>query len=251
MLPADPSMPFVMAFWALVVVMVTGFIAASWVAWSAGGGEPARARRNALITAAVVLAWVTLTGSLAASEVLLFGPMPPPMMVLVNVMFVGLFITAFSPFGARLALNLPLWFLVGFQSFRVFVELLLHQGYVEGLMPVEMSYYGWNFDVVTGVTAIAVGAGLYARRVPLWLTLLWNVMGLALLLTIVVISILATPVFEVLQTNPPNVWVSHLPFVWLPTVHVALALLGHLLVFRRLRHEWKSLPVEVPEAQPA
>lgn len=39
MLPADPSMPFVMAFWALVVVMVTGFIAASWVAWSAGGGS--------------------------------------------------------------------------------------------------------------------------------------------------------------------------------------------------------------------
>jgi hypothetical protein len=34
--------------------------------------------------------------------------------------------------------------------------------------------------------------------------------------------------------GPPNVWVGDFPFVWLPTVMVAAALLGHLLVFRRL-----------------
>ena len=32
-------------------------------------------------------------------------------------------------------------------------------------------------------------------------------------------------------------WVAHFPFVWLPSVLVAAALAGHVLVFRRLRME--------------
>ena len=42
----------------------------------------------------------------------------------------------------RLALDLPVAALVGYQGFRVLVELLLHRAYTEGLMPVQMSYSG-------------------------------------------------------------------------------------------------------------
>jgi hypothetical protein len=34
--------------------------------------------------------------------------------------------------------------------------------------------------------------------------------------------------------GPPSVFVASVPFVWLPTVMVMAALLGHLLLFRRL-----------------
>ncbi len=61
-------------------------------------------------------------------------------------------------------------------------------------------------------------------------------MGLALLVNIVAIADLATPVpFRVFTEGPPNLLPGTFPYVWLPTVLVQLALVGHLLLFRRLR----------------
>ena len=48
---------------------------------------------------------------------------------------------------------------------------------------------------------------------------------------------LAAPTpFRVFKTPPPNTWVTIAPYVWLPTVLVALAILGHIVVYRALRH---------------
>jgi hypothetical protein len=48
----------------------------------------------------------------------------------------------------------------------------------------------------------------------------------------------------------PNVWVTQAPFVWLPAVMVLAALLGHILLFRRLRRDMD--PASRPAAaQPA
>jgi hypothetical protein len=39
------------------------------------------------------------------------------------------------------------------------------------------------------------------------------------------------------MNEPANVWVTRPPFVWLPAVLVLAALLGHLVLFRRLANE--------------
>jgi hypothetical protein len=36
------------------------------------------------------------------------------------------------------------------------------------------------------------------------------------------------------MNEPSNIWVTQAPWVWLPAVMVLAALLGHVLVFRRL-----------------
>ncbi|MEZ4437387.1 MAG: hypothetical protein R3F65_33760, partial [bacterium] len=197
-------------------------------------GDRAAARRWAMWAAVGVAAWMALTGGLAASGRLAFGPMPPPVMLL----FVGM--TALvvgvgcSRVGARLA-ALPVWVLVGFQGFRLPVELLLHHGASLGVVPAEMSWSGYNFDVITGLSALALGAVAYRGRLPRAAVIGFEVVGCGLLATVVVVSILATPAFGVLETRPPNVWITDWPFIWLPTVLVALALLGHVVLFRRLR----------------
>ena len=63
----------------------------------------------------------------------------------------------------------------------------------------------------------------------------WNVLGLALLLNVVVVAILSTPRFAYFGAERLNVWVTYVPFVWLPAVMVVAALAGHLVVFRALR----------------
>ncbi len=59
-------------------------------------------------------------------------------------------------------------------------------------------------------------------------------LGLGLLTTIVTIAILSMPTPFRQFDGPPNYFVATVPFVWLPTVMVMAALLGHLLLFGRL-----------------
>jgi len=62
--------------------------------------------------------------------------------------FVAGILLARSSIGDRFARGLPLTYLVGFQVFRFPLELAMHRAYVEGVMPVQMSYSGRNFDIV-------------------------------------------------------------------------------------------------------
>jgi len=89
-------------------------------------------------------------------------------------------------------------------------------------------------DIVTGITALAVAALVASGRGGRALVTAWNVLGLALLLNVVVVAILATPRVAYFGSERLNVWVTYLPFVWLPAVMVLAALAGHLVIFRAL-----------------
>lgn len=228
---ASLAMGFILLPVALVAALVTGVATATL---SLGAGARV-ARRHAAIAAACAVGWMALWWGAAESGWLgQFEATPPPFLLLAgSVVLLGIAI-AVSPLGDRLARGLPLWALVGVQGFRVPLELLMHRAYVEGLMPVQMSYEGLNFDIVTGATALLLAAALATRQVPRWIIAAWNVVGLLLLVNIVVIAVLSTPRFQAFGPDRLNVWVTLVPFVWLPAVMVAAAWSGHLIVFRAL-----------------
>lgn len=219
---------------------VAGLVVAAVASAARAAGEDAdavaRRRRN---TALGLAAWLTVTGGAAAGGLVSnFDRMPPPLMGLVAVSLVLSTTFAFSSVGALLARGLPLAVLVGFQAFRLPLELILHQLSLDGVLPVQMTYDGMNYDIATGVTAIVVALLAAWGRLPLLVLRLWNVLGLVLLLTIVTIAILSAPFpFRAFLNDPPNTIVSTFPFVWLPTFLVQAAWVGHLLVLRRLRME--------------
>ena len=50
------------------------------------------------------------------------------------------------------------------------------------------------------------------------------------------IAILSAPTpLRTFHNEPANDWITHAPWVWLPTVFVVAAIIGHVLVIRRLR----------------
>ena len=188
--------------------------------------------RRALVGAVL---WLGVSGGLAEAGVLRFDTMPPTMPLFAAVLAVSVVLLSRSELGARLANDLPLALLVGFQAFRIPVELWLHRGYELGVFPVQMTYSGMNFDVLTGISAVIVAGLVHRGMAGRRLVLAWNVLGLMLLATIVGIAILSAPgPLQRFVEGPPNVYVLSFPGVWLPTVAVQAALLGHLLVFRRL-----------------
>ena len=205
------------------------------VAWRRAGAGPSAARAVGLLTLAAAAVWMAATWVAGASGVLAnFEPTPPPFAFLVVAIAVLAVVLAFSPLGTQLVSHLPLWLLVAVQGFRLPLELAMHGMYERGVMPVQMSYSGHNFDIVTGGTALVVAAIVWFGRGGRALVAVWNILGLALLVNVVTVAILGTPRFQYFGPDHLNVWVMRPPFVWLPAVMVLAALAGHLLVFRAL-----------------
>ena len=71
----------------------------------------------------------------------------------------------------------------------------MHALVARGIMPIQMSYSGRNFDIVTGATAIVVATlakkGLGGRRLAAW-----NVLGLALLVNVISVAIASMPLLR-------------------------------------------------------
>ena len=224
------------AFVALVALMAGVLVAGIHRATAVATADQAGARRTALAWIAGLTVWLALTLALAARGLLHFDTVPPTMLLLLAVTVIAAVRFTRSRTGERLALGVPLGLLVLSQGFRLPLELIMHGLYEDGLMPVQMSYSGLNFDIVTGLTAIPLGLLVLAGRAPRGLVLAWNVMGSLLLVTVLTIAILSAPTpLRVFMNDPVNVWVTQAPWVWLPTLLVPCALIGHLLIFRRLR----------------
>lgn len=232
-LPAAPGSPFLRAGFVLLAAALAVLFAAAVRAV-----RPARAGR-ALIAAA---AWLGVTYALAANGVLHFAP-PPTMVVLLAASLALAVGIGLSPLGRALATGLPLAALVGYQAFRIVVELLLHRAWTEGLMPVQMSYAGRNVDILSGLGAVVVGTWLLvARRPPSRAVVFgWNTLSLGFLVNILVVAFLSAPTpFRRFWNQPANTWITQAPWVWLPSVMVVAALLGHVLVYRRLADERRA-----------
>jgi hypothetical protein len=204
------------------------------------GSDVPLALRRALLSAAGMVAWMAVINGLAHTGALTrFDLRPPPMMGV----FLGTLVlaTAFalSGFGKRLALGLPVSALVGFQAFRLPLELVMHEAANEGVMPSVMTYTGYNFDIVTGIAATVVGLWCLLGRPPRAVLVLFNVLGSVLLLVVSTVAALALPVFAVFGLGQLNLWVTRVPYV-LMAVMVGSALVGHIILARRLLSERES-----------
>ncbi len=119
---------------------------------------------------------------------------------------------------------------------RIPVEITLYYVYVAKLIPVLMTFEGYNFDIISGVTAIMIYYFVFqAKKAGHSLLLAWNIICLGLLLNIITIALLSaqTP-FQQLAFDQPNIGVTFFPLLWLPGVIVPLVLLSHLAAIRQL-----------------
>jgi len=198
-------------------------------------------RRRTFVAALLVLGWCTLWGGLAGGGVLAqFDWRPPPLALFVATVVAGSIALGASRFAEPLAHGLPLAGLVGFQAFRLPLELVMHEAADAGVMPSVLSFSGWNFDIVTGTLAIPVAALVAHGRAARWLVPAWNTLGLAALTVIAGIAIGSAPFIQAFGPQQVNRWVAYLPFVYLPGVMVAAAIVGHVLVIRSLRQAARS-----------
>lgn len=152
-----------------------------------------------------------------------------PCLILVSV-FLG-----FSKFGTVVIQNVTLGNLVFFHSFRILAEVVLYLALTEGRAPVQMTFEGFNFDIITGVVAFFLGLYLRKKSAPR-LALVFNIMGLVFLAVIAFIAMTSMPTpLRVFMNEPSNIWVTTWPYILLPGVLVLAAITGHFMIFRKLK----------------
>jgi len=188
--------------------------------------------------AALMCSWLGASAYFAASGLLVAEPlaMPPTMLrLVVGPALLAVVLLASLPATGRMLANAPADWLVSFQAFRIPMELILYGLYTSGHWHRRLTFEGANFDIATGVLALGVGYLMHKGRAGRGLVIAFNVVGLVLLTTIVVMALLSAPTPMLhFADEPLNRVVLHLPLVWLPGFVVPLALLGHLLSLRQL-----------------
>ena len=225
---SDPSLALLFA--ALAILLQFAFLIGVYFAYRERGNV-AVVFLGTLVASGM---WMIGTFAVAAKGKLRFDSRPPTMLLLVVAIFVLAFAIGFSRFGKRLS-ALPLIALIGFQAFRLPLELLMHRAYQIGLMPVQMTYTGRNFDIVTGAGAAAIAIAMAFTNVPLRVLKTWNILGILLLANVLVIAILSMPTpLRQFHNEPANTWVAQAPWVWLPAVFVLAAIAGHVVISRKL-----------------
>jgi hypothetical protein len=160
---------------------------------------------------------------------------PPPLVLMLLVCFAITVVFAFSRIGEEMATRLSFAALIGAQVFRFPLELCMQHASAQGVIPRQMTYSGSNLDIVSGLTAMVVAAVAARGLAPRWLLQGWNALGSLLLLNVIVIAVWSTPMIQAYGPYRMNARVADAPFVWLPGVLVQAALLGHLLVWRKLK----------------
>jgi hypothetical protein len=141
---------------ALFVVIVFGLAATLIVAaWRAGRnlGETREVSwRWTIGAAAFVFLWLTATATLAERGSLAdWSKFPPPIMRLLAAAIILNGVCAFSRFGSRFVTGLPIAALIGFQVFRILVELVLFLFYQNGVIPVQITFEGRNSTLMSSL----------------------------------------------------------------------------------------------------
>ena len=178
---------------------------------------------------AFVSAW-SLTGRMAN-----FSMFPLNVLPVLIVPLATILVITFSKTFREIIIHVPAQNLVRLQSFRVFVEILLWALFMQNQLPVQMTFEGRNFDVLSGLSAPIVAYLISRQKLSHTVLLIWNVLCLGLLLNILGTAILSMPTpLRLFMNEPANTIVNVFPVSWLPGLLVPLAYGLHFFSLRQL-----------------
>jgi hypothetical protein len=221
---------------ALVVTLVSLFGTAAFAVEQRAGGTREQAGRAALRIVAAQSLWLTLTGLAALSGAYAnFYDVPPKLPLTLFASIAIMIAFSRSQQYAKALKFAPMVWPIALQSMRVVIEIGLWQLHRDGQLPKHLTFEGYNFDVLVGLTAPIVALGLAQGWLGPRGAIAWNFASIGFLVTIVFMAITSAPGPQHLPwPGEPNLILGGFPSVWLPTFFVPVAVFGHATSLRQL-----------------
>ncbi|MEP7076164.1 MAG: hypothetical protein ABI878_10155 [Acidobacteriota bacterium] len=175
--------------------------------------------------------WFILQGVLGIGDFYHYMDAFPPRVFLFGVFPVLILVAAYFLFFRKALIeNLSIKVLTILHVVRIPVEFVLLWLFQAGQVPRQMTFEGWNFDILSGITApIIYFLSFRNGKINRPLLIVWNLAALGLLANVVIIAFLSfkSPMQRI-AFDQPNVAISYFPFIWLPTIVVPVVLFAHL-----------------------
>lgn len=189
-------------------------------------------------TAVLLIAWLILLGVLSIRGFFAdFSALPPRLAFAMLPPLILVLLFTRSRAGKEFLQYIQPQWLIYLQSFRILVEIAIWLLVRNGLLPVQMSFEGRNFDILTGLLAFPIGYYCFVKKT--WspvIALLYNIAGLVLLVNIVTISTLSMPTpLRVFYNQPDSSVLAKFPFIYVSGLLVPLAYTLHILSLRQWR----------------
>ncbi len=171
-----------------------------------------------------------------------FDALPPRPFFIIILSILGIVILAKNKTYRQILNGIPPEKLLYFQAFRIPLEIWLWLLFIEYIIPVQMTFEGYNFDVVSAILGPVVGYLVFVKKVaPIWLAKAYNYLGILTVIIIVSIAALSMPTpLRQFSNEPANTLIAYFPYVLLPGILVPLALLLHISSLLQLKSYSKS-----------
>jgi len=164
-----------------------------------------------------------------------FQIFPFNMMPILAVPLITILAFTFSKAGRDILVHIPTQNIIRLQAFRFFVELLLWALYLENQAPIQMTFEGRNWDVLSGISAPIIAFLVSKGKISKAGLIIWNLACLGLLANILTVAILSMPTpLRVFMNEPSNTIVTQFGASLLPGLLVPLAYGLHFLSLRQL-----------------
>ncbi len=164
-----------------------------------------------------------------------FNLFPFNVMPVIIIPLITILVITFSKTLAEILIHIPQQHLISLQSFRIFVEILLWALFITNIAPIQMTFEGRNFDILSGITALVVAYMVAKNSIPKTVILIWNIACFGLLINIVGVALLSMPTpFRLFMNEPVNTIVTQFPVSLLPGLLVPLAYGLHFFSLRQL-----------------
>lgn len=182
----------------------------------------------------IAVPWILFIAMLSFNGFFTYTDTVPPRFLIVfigNLLFVMLMLKYIKQNQFKDTIGLSI------HALRVVVELILYELYITKQIPKIMTFEGYNFDILIGVSAIGllVWSYLFKSGLTKYLLLIWNVAGLLFLVNIVVIAIFSAPLpIQQFAFDQPNKAVLYFPYILLPAFIVPVVFVTHIVSLKKL-----------------
>jgi hypothetical protein len=208
----------------------------------------ARPKTLAASFAVGTIVWLGVTAALAQSGILAdWTARPPRWPFLPATAVAALVLLGLTPTFRRLLAELPPWQPVALQTFRLCVELAFWRLHAEGVVPVQITFDGRNFDAIAGLTAPLVAAGIASGWFGPRSMIAWNLFGLSMLINAIGTVATSTPgPLHLDWPGEPLTAIATWPVIWIPALLAPIGIFLHVVSIRQALAR-VSVPKSVPD----
>jgi hypothetical protein len=224
----------------ITLVLVAGLLSTIYVAFSKllqQRAYPSIQQKKFLSTLFIfLLAWLFILGFLSLFSFFHLPISAPVLLLLILVIPTTVFFfCSLLPFSKQLLQRIDGRWLIRIQGFRIITELLFWIGFKAGFVPMQMTFYGFNYDIIVGLSAILGSQVFFMGQARKPEIVIWNSFGLISILYLVIISAasLPHPGWQLFAGPADSQFLLEAPYVWLMGFVYPMAIVLHIASIRQ------------------